>query len=154
LPLGTRSTANEHVLKAIETTAKALKVELQIFQPRGPHEFEAVFAAMAKKRVDALVIFGETMFTSNARTIVDLAAKHRLPSIGTGRFAEHGGLMSYGRLASETVRRTAYFVDRILKGAKPADLPVELPTQFVFVVNLKTAKALGVTLPVDPRADQ
>lgn len=148
--------ADEHILKTMEATARALKVELQKFEPGGAHEFEAVFAVMARKRVDALVVFGETMFTTNARMIAELATKHRLPSIGSRSLAETGGLMSYAILIAEVNRRTAYFVDRILKGAKPADLPVELPTRFEFVVNLKTAKSLGLSIPpsILARADR
>ena len=146
----------ERSWQAIETMVRSLKVEVQRFNLRAPGELESVFAAMARERVDALVLPAEAIFGYNARAIADLAEKHRLPAIGPGVFVRAGLLMTYAVLPGETDRRIAYFVDRILKGAKPADLPVELPTRFEFVVNLKTAKALGITLPTGilARADR
>jgi len=134
-------------IRAMEATAKSLKLELHQFGVRGPGEFGSAFAAMAKRRVDAVVITDDGVLTANFGAIAKLAAKMRLPSIGLPEFAEAGGLMAYGANRRELFRRAAYFVDRILKGAKPADLPVEQATRFETVVNLKTAKALGITIP-------
>jgi len=132
---------------AIEAAAKSLKLELQQFGVRGPGDIDSSFAAMAKRPVDAVVSADDAVLIANAGAIAKLAAKMRLPSIGSSEFAEAGGLMAYGVNRRETFRRAAYFVDRIFKGAKPADLPVEQATRFETVVNLKTAKALGITIP-------
>jgi putative ABC transport system substrate-binding protein len=141
---------------AMEITAKALKLSVQPFEARAPGEFDSVFAAMARGRVDAVVVQGDTMFTVNAKTIADLAVKHRLPSAGLDGFAEAGGLIAYGANPLEGHRRAAVFVDKILKGANPGDLPIERATRFVLVINLKTAKALGLTIPPSllARADE
>jgi putative ABC transport system substrate-binding protein len=144
------------VLPAMEATAKSLKLELQQFPVRGPSEFDSAFAAMAKRRVDAVVTTDDAMLLANIEAIANLAAKMRLPSVGFIEFAEAGGLMAYGANRRELFRRAAYFVDRILKGAKPADLPVEQATRFETVLNQKTAKALGLQFPqaVLARADR
>ena len=134
-------------LQVMETTAKSLKVELQPFEVRGPDEFKNAFSAMTKHRVDAVALLEEAILNTNASGIAELAAKHRLPSAGNKEFAEAGGLMGYGANILELWRRVAYFVDKILKGAKPGDIPVEQPTRFELVINLKTAKALGFTVP-------
>jgi putative ABC transport system substrate-binding protein len=141
---------------AMEAAAKSLKLELQQFAVRGPDEFESAFAAMAKSRVDAVVVLDDGVLLANFGPIAKLAAKMRLPSIGLPEFAEAGGLMAYGANRRELFRRAAYFVDRILKGAKPADLPVEQATRFETVLNQKTAKALGLQFPqaVLARADR
>ncbi len=131
----------------IKITARSLKVEIEPFEVRGPNEFESAFAAMAKRRVDAVTINQDGMLNANSRAIADLAAKQRLPSAGFKEFAEAGGLIGYGVNRPEMFRRAAYFVDRILKGAKPGDMPVERPTKFELVVNMKTAKALGIKIP-------
>jgi putative ABC transport system substrate-binding protein len=143
-------------LPAMEATAKSLKLELQPFPVRGSGEFESAFAAMAKRRVDAVVTTEDGVFIVNAGAIANLAAKTRLPSVGFIEFSEAGGLMAYGANRRELWRRAAYFVDRILKGAKPADLPVEQATRFETVLNQKTAKALGLQFPqaVLARADR
>ena len=148
--------AMEPLVQARRATAKALKLELQPFEVRAPKEFGRTFSAMANGRVDAVLVSTDTLFASNAREIADLAAKQRLPSAGGKEFAEAGGLIGYGANDAELYRRGAYFVDRILKGAKPADLPVEQATRFELVINLKTARALGLTIPqaVLIRADQ
>ena len=148
--------ANAPVFKAMETTARSLKVELQRFEIRGRNEFESVFSAMTKSRVDAIVVTTDSLFNTNVRAIADLAAKKRLPAAGTREFVEAGGSIGYGTKFSAMYRRAAYFVDKILKGAKPADLPVEQPTKFELVINLKTARALGLTIPqsVLVRADE
>jgi putative ABC transport system substrate-binding protein len=135
------------VVPAMEVAAKSLKLELQQFAVRGPGDLDNAFAAMAKIRVDAVVTTDDPVLVANFGAIAKLAAKMRLPSIGLPEFAEAGGLMAYGADRLELFRRAAYFVDRILKGAKPADLPVEQATRFETVVNLKTAKALGITIP-------
>ncbi len=132
----------------MEARAKASGVELQVLGARGPDDFDNAFAAMAKARAGAIIIFPSPMFYANHRRLVDLAAKHRLPAMYVFREAvEAGGLMCYGANVPELLRRVATHVDKILKGAKPADLPVEQPTNFELVINLKTAKALGLTIP-------
>jgi len=143
-------------LPVMDAAAKSLKLELHQFGARGPSEFESAFAAMAKRRVDAVVTSQDSMRTDNAGAIANLAAKMRLPSVGFPEFAEAGGLMAYGVNRVEFFRRAAYFVDRILKGARPGDLPVEQATRFETVLNLKTAKALGLQFPqaVLARADR
>ena len=135
------------IFQAMETVASALKIGLQQFKVRDPNEIEGAFAAMTKSRADAVVILNDGMFITNTKRIADLAAKQRLPSIGFDAFAEAGGLMSYGANLPELFRRAAYFLDRIFKGAKPADLPVEQPTKFELAINMKTAKALGLKIP-------
>jgi putative ABC transport system substrate-binding protein len=146
----------KNVIPAMETAAKSLKLELQQFPVRGPGEFESAFAAMAKRRVDAVVTTDDGVFIVNAGAIAKLAARMRLPSIGLPEFAEAGGLMAYGADRRELFRRAAYFVDRVFKGAKPGDLPVEQATRFETVLNQKTAKALGLQFPerVLARADR
>jgi len=122
---------------------------LQPWEVRGADDFERVFAAMGKQRPDGLYGLGSPLMRSNAKRIADLALKSRLPSIYVIKeLVNAGGLMSYGADLAESYRRVAYFVDRILKGTKPAELPVERPMRFELVVNLKTAKQIGVT--IDP----
>jgi putative ABC transport system substrate-binding protein len=135
------------IIQAMEVTARSLKMGLQQFPVRGPNEFDGAFSAMTKSRVDAVAIIEEPMFQANAGVLAGLAMQKRLPSAGFKEFAEAGGLLGYGVDIVGLFRRAAYFVDRILKGAKPADLPVEQPTKFELVINLKTAKALGLTIP-------
>jgi len=141
---------------AMEATAKSLRLELQQFGVRGPGDIDSAFAAMAKRRIDAVVTTNDAVITDNAGAIANLAAKMRLPSVGPSEFAEAGGLMAYGASRLELFRRAAYFVDRILKGAKPGDLPVEQATRFETVLNQKAAKALGLQFPqeVMARADR
>ena len=135
------------IFQAMEISAKAIKIELQQFGVRGPDDIEGAFAAMTKSHADAVVVLNDGMLISNTKMIAEIAAKRRLPAIGFDAFAEAGGLMSYGANLPASFHRAAYFVDRILKGAKPADLPVEQPTRFDLVVNMKTAKALGIRFP-------
>jgi putative ABC transport system substrate-binding protein len=136
------------MLKEIETAARALGVQLQLVRARGPDDFDRAFSAMTTERAGALIVFPSPMLYTERRGIVDLAAKHRLPTIYAWREpVEAGGLMSYGASIPDLYRRAATHVDKILKGAKPADLPVEQPTKFELVINLKTAKALGLTIP-------
>ena len=135
------------VFQAMETTAKSLKMELQRYEARGPNEFENAFSVMAKRRVEAVAIPEHSIYVANAGMIADLAAKKRIPLVGFPQIAEVGGLIGYGVNILELYRRAGYFVDKILKGAKPGDIPVERPTKFELVVNRKTAKALGITIP-------
>jgi putative ABC transport system substrate-binding protein len=127
----------------METTAKALNVELQPFETRGPSEFERAFAAMADQQIGAVVIHDDPILITNVKTIADLAAKQRLPSIGTAEFTSAGGLMAYGVDFVAMFRQAAVFVDKILKGAKPGNLPVERSTRFKFVINLPSGRAGG-----------
>jgi putative ABC transport system substrate-binding protein len=142
---GERTT--REMLQATEAAARTLAVELQLVEVRGVDEFDRAFSAMTGNHADALLVLPSPMFFSEGKQIVDLAMKHRLPSISMAReLAEVGGLMAYGASLTDLQRRAATYVDKILKGAKPADLPVEQPTKFEFVINLKTAKALGLTI--------
>ncbi len=134
-------------LRALEEPAKSLSIRLQRFEVRGPNDFEDAFAAMAKSSVDAVVILEDAVFVSNARAIAELAAKYRLLSAGFNEFAQAGGLIGYGVNFLEMYRRAAVFVDKILRGVKPADIPVEQATKFAVVTNMKTAKALGLDVP-------
>jgi len=142
--------------KAIEITTKSLNLGLQQFAVRGPNEFENAFSAMVQKSVEAVAIQEDGMLNANVRTAGDLAMRKRLPLIGNTEVPRAGGVLGYGVNFPEVFRRAAYFVDKILKGAKPADLPVQQPTKFELVINLKTAKALGITIPQSllSRADE
>jgi len=132
-------------------------VQLQLLEARGPNEFDGAFAAMAKERVGALLVLSDAMLNSHATRVADLAATSRLPAAyGVRESVEAGGLMSYGPSFIDLYRRAATYVDKILKGVKPGELPVERPTEYELVINLKTAKALGLTIPPSllARADQ
>jgi putative ABC transport system substrate-binding protein len=134
--------------KQMEVAAKSLNVSLLSFEVRKLDDFGQAFADMAKRRVDALVIQGDTLFgEENAKAIAELAAKQRLLSVGNNGFAEVGGTIGYGRTDAELYRRGAYFVDKILKGAKPGDLPIEQAARFEVVINTRVAKALGIKIP-------
>jgi len=133
--------------KVMSVTAKSLKVELQKFEARVPQEFEGVFAEMARRRVAAFTTMDEPMLAANAKLVVSIAVRHRIAAIGSFLFAEAGALMGYGPDFFALWRRAAYHVDKILKGTKPGDIPVEQATKFELVVNMKTAKALGLTMP-------
>jgi len=137
------------MLKAAEVAARALRVRLQFVEARGPEDFDRAFSDMTRARAGALTVFSMTMFVLERRRLVDLAAKNRLPAVYVGlrEFVDAGGLMAYGPNLADLYRRAATYVDKILKGAKPADLPVEQPTKFELAINLKTAKALGITIP-------
>jgi len=142
---GERTTRD--MLQATATAARTLAVELQLVEVRRADEFDRSFSAMTRNRADALIVFPSSMLFFERKRIVDLTTTHRLPSIfGAKEFAELGGLMAYGASIADLLRRSATYVDKILKGAKPADLPVEQPTKFEFVINLKTAKGLGLTI--------
>lgn len=135
-------------LRELERAAQALGVQLHLLEVRGPDDFEPAFAIMTRERAEALMALGDPLTVSYRPQIVDLAAQHRLPAMYDLReFVDAGGLMAYGPSLRALFRRAAYYVDRILKGAKPSDLPVEQPTQFELILNLKTAQALGLTLP-------
>jgi putative ABC transport system substrate-binding protein len=145
------------VLKRAEVAARAVGVRLQFVEARGPENFDRAFSDMTSVRVGALTVLGSAMFFNERRRLVDLAAKNRLPAVyGLREYVDAGGLLSYGPNIADLFRRAATYVDRILKGAKPGDLPVEQPTKFELVINLKTAKALGLTIPqsVLGRADE
>ena len=133
--------------QAMVPAAKSLKLALHRFDVRNPEELDGAFAAMAKQRIGAVVVFEHPKFNANVKKILALSAQHRIAVIGNGDLAEAGGLIGYGANFSTMYRRAGYFVDRILKGTKPADLPVEQPTTFEFVVNMKTAKALNIKFP-------
>jgi putative ABC transport system substrate-binding protein len=137
-------------LKEMQVLTQALSVKLIPWGPRGPKpDFTREFHSAMTQRADALITLPDPV-RLDPRLIVDLAAKNRLPAMYPGRrFAEAGGLMSYGPVTADLYRRAAFYVDKILKGAKPADLPVEQPTKFELVINLKTAKEIGVTIPPD-----
>ena len=138
------------VKEDLPVAARALGLTLQPWEVRAADSFDRVFAAMGRQRPDGLYALGSPLVNTNRKRIVGFALKSRLPSMYISREdVEAGGLMSYGADITDSYRRVAYFVDRILKGAKPADLPVEQPTKFEFVINLKTAKQIGVTIPPD-----
>jgi ABC-type uncharacterized transport system substrate-binding protein len=144
-------------VREIEVAARTLKVRLQVLEVRAPGEFAGAFSAATKERAGALLMLGGSVFFAHRARLAELAVESRLPTMGGPReFAQAGVLIGYGADLRDSWRRAAGYVGRILKGAKPADLPVEQPTKFEFVVNLKTAKALGLTIPpaVLARADQ
>ena len=145
------------VVRELNVAARSLGVQLQFLEARGPNEFEGAFAAMAKERMGALLVVPDSVSFLHRTRLADLAARSHLPAAyGLRGHVDAGGLMSYGPDSADLFRRAATYVDKILKGAKPADLPVEQPTKFELVVNLKTAKALGLTIPqsVLVRADE
>ena len=144
-------------IRNIKGAAQSLGLQLQLVEARGPGDFDGAFAAMARERVGALLVVTDPVFIPHRARLVNLVAKNGLPSIFTQRAdVEAGGLMSYGPDFADLYKRAATYVDKILKGAKPADLPIEQPTKFELVINLKTAKALGLTIPsaVLRRADE
>ena len=136
------------LLKATERAAGVLALQLREFGARNIDELDHAFAAIGKANVGALMVLGDPTLVAHKARIIDFAAKHRLPAIyATENHAEAGGLMTYGPDMAGQFERAAFYVDKILKGAKPADLPVEQPTRFEFAINLKTAKALGLVIP-------
>jgi len=144
-------------LKANEAAARSLGWNSQILEVRGPGDFDKAFEAATKARAQALNVVASPILRFHRKPLVDLAAKHRLPAMYQMKeFVEAGGLISYGPRDADMFRRAAYYVDRILKGAKPADLPVEQPAKYELFINRKTAKALGLTIPQSLllRADQ
>ena len=144
------------VFDATEQRAKSLRVEHERVEIQGPDELPGAFSAMVKSRIDGVVVIDDGMLIANARQVADLATKHRLPTIGFREYVDAGGLFAYTVDFPAIWRRGAVFVDKILKGAKPGDLPIEQATRFEFVINLRAAKALGLTIPPSLllRADQ
>ena len=135
-------------MKDTQAAARVLGVTLQLYEVRDPNEFDGALAAMTKARAGALLVMTDPLTFSQRGQLTALAAKHRLPAMYALReFVDAGGLMAYGPSFPDSYRRAATYVDKILKGAKPADLPVEQPTKFELVINLKTAKTLGLTIP-------
>jgi putative tryptophan/tyrosine transport system substrate-binding protein len=144
-------------LREAETAARALGVRLQTLEARVSQEIDSAFAAMTRERAGALVVLTDSIFTNQRRQIAELAAERRLPAVyGNTEHAEAGGLVAYGANFLDLERRAATYIDRLLKGAKPSDLPIEQPSKFELIINLKTAKALGLTIPPSllARADQ
>ena len=145
------------MVKEAEMVGRALGVRLQVLEARGPNEFDRAFAAMVRQRAEALWVLSGAVYFLHQRQLADLAAKSRLPTTnGYREYVDAGGLLAYGPNIREFWRRAAAYVDKVLQGAKPADLPVEQPTKFELVINLKTAKTLGLTIPqsVLLRADE
>jgi putative ABC transport system substrate-binding protein len=139
------------VKEDLPAAARALRLTIQPWELRAADDFEKVFAAMSKQRTEGLYVTGGgALMSAHGKRIVGFALKSRMPSMYARREdVDAGGLMHYGADLADSYRRVAYYVDRILKGAKPADLPVEQPTKFELVINLKTAKQIGVTIPPD-----
>jgi putative ABC transport system substrate-binding protein len=136
------------LISDLKVVAYSLGLRLQLLKAQGPDEFDGAFAAMAKEHAAAVLVVSDMMFLLHRVRLADLTTKNRLPSMhGVREMVEGGGLMSYGPNAGYLSRHVAIYVDKILKGAKPADLPVEQPTKFELVINVKTAKALGLTIP-------
>jgi len=144
-------------LKEVQTAAGALKLTIQPWEVRDADSFDRIFAAIGKQRPDGLYVISSPLMNANRERIANFAIKSRLPSVFSDKATvDAGGLMFYGADLSHIYRRVATYVDKILKGAKPADLPVEQPTKFELVINLKTAKQIGLTIPqkVLGRADK
>jgi putative ABC transport system substrate-binding protein len=153
--LGERT--DKEMLTGAEVAARGLGVRLQFVEARAPADFDRAFSDMTRARAGALTLLPSNLFRRELRRLLDLAGRHRLPAVYPWRdFVDAGGLMSYGASLTDSSRRAATYVDKILKGAKPGDLPIEQPTKFELVINLKTAKALGLTIPPSllQRADQ
>jgi putative ABC transport system substrate-binding protein len=135
-------------LRVAEVAAQALGVQLRPVAARGPEEFDSAFSAMGRERASALLVLADAMFFQHRTRLAQLAVRSRLSSMyGVKEHVEAGGLMAYGASVSDLFRRAATYVDKILKGAKPGDIPVEQPTRFELIINLRTAKALGLTIP-------
>ena len=144
-------------LRELKVTARSLGAQLQVLEAQDPDQIDSAFVAMTRERAGALLVVTDSLFVGERRRIVDLAARSRLPALYSQKeFAADGGLVSYGPSLSDMSRRAATHVDKVLRGAKPGDIPVEQPTKFELVINLKTAKALGLTIPQSPllRADE
>lgn len=150
-------TTRKLILSHLKAAAQSLGVELHVVEARGPEEFEPAFESMVRWHAHALLVVTDSVFFIHRRRLAELEARHRLPAMqATRERVEAGSLMAYGPSLADIFRRAAPYMEKILKGAKPADLPVEQPTKFELVINLKTAKALGLTIPpsVLIRADQ
>ncbi len=140
--------AQPRLLSEAKVAARSLRVRLHLTEARSPDEFDGAFAAMARERAGALLVLADPMSFLHRTRLADLAKERRLPTMHDLReYVEAGGLMSYGVDLTDNWRRAAVYVDKILKGAKPADLPIQQPTNFELVINLRTAKALGLTIP-------
>jgi putative tryptophan/tyrosine transport system substrate-binding protein len=149
--------SRQTMVRDLEAAARLLRMDIRVLEVKGRDELDAAFATMSKDRVGAVTALPLPFLTGERRRIAELALRNRLPSVFHWReYVEVGGLMSYGAGQDDLIRRAATYVDKILKGTKPADLPVEQPTKFELVINLKTAKALGLTIPqsILLRADQ
>jgi len=148
-PGGSAERTEKDLLHGAEVAARALGLGVQFFEARTPADIEPAFSAMKRSSADALTVLSTPMFGAEQKRLVGLAAQHRLPSMFQFReYVAAGGLMSYGPDLPDLYRRAALYVDRILKGAQPGSLPVEQPTKFELVINVKTAQALGLALPV------
>jgi putative ABC transport system substrate-binding protein len=156
-PGGSGGSTDNDMLKAVEVASRSLELQLQFVEARSPTEFDRAFSDMTRARANALTVLPIAMFFNERSRLVDLATKNRLPAVYSSRqFVDAGGLMAYGANLADLWRRAATYVDRILKGAKPADLPVEQATKFELIINLNAAKALGIAIPqsVLARADE
>jgi putative ABC transport system substrate-binding protein len=148
---------NAQALKEAQRAADAFGVKLQYFDVRDPGDMETAFKAAGKGQMDAAVVLAGAVFFSQRPRLAALAIKHRVPAVyQASEYVDAGGLMTYGVSINDLFRRAAYYVDKILKGAKPADLPIEQPTKFELVINLKAARQIGLTIPpnVLARADR
>jgi ABC-type uncharacterized transport system substrate-binding protein len=143
-------------LHAVELAAPGFRLQLQTLPVRSAAEYDGAFAAMSRERADAVLMLTTPLYIAGAGRLAELAIKHKLPLFGPREFAKAGGLLSYGPNRVDLFRRGAIYVDKILKGANPADLPVEQPTKFELLINLKTAKVLGIEIPSQllARADE
>jgi putative ABC transport system substrate-binding protein len=142
------SASNAISWKETQEAARPLAVQLQSLEVKSPDDFEAAFGAAAREHADALIVIRDALTNTHSKQIVAFAAKNRLPAMyPTAQYVEDGGLMSYAPDFRDIFRRAATYVDKILKGAKPADLPVEQPMKFEFIINLKAAKQIGLTIP-------
>jgi putative ABC transport system substrate-binding protein len=152
-----KSPAAEGQISDAQVAARALALQIHISKASSEHDFDVAFASFAQQRVDAVIIGGDALFTGQRNRLAALAMRHALPTVSVVReFAVAGGLMSYGASITDAYRQAGNYAGRILKGAKPADLPVVLPSKFELVVNLKTAKTLGLEVPwfLQQRADE
>ena len=148
---------NAHVVRVVEAAAKALGLQHLYLDLQDANDIETAFRAAGKERAGAVILLSNSILTSQRRQIIDLAVKSRLPvSYARPEFVESGGLMTYGVSMTDLYRRAASYIDKILKGTKPADIPVEQPKKFEFIINLKAAKQIGLTIPpnVLARADK
>ena len=146
--LATAAPPATFTLRDTGAAARPVRIELQSMVVRAPTDFDAAYAAMARERAEAVIVLPDLMFTQHLHRLVDLAATHRLPAMYFAReFVETGGLLSYATSSHDLFRRAAIYVHKILKGASPADLPVEQPAKFELVLNLRTARSLGLDIP-------
>ena len=138
---------NDRNLPVMEQKAKTLNLTINRFEVRGPEDLKGIYAALTKQRVDAIVLPDDDFITANQSRIIEAIDRQRLPSVGRADFAQAGGTIGYSVNILDLYRRSATFVDKIIKGARPADLPVEQPLRFDYVVNLKAARQIGVSVP-------